>query len=99
MRIPRRKPSRSKRRLPFYHELIEDDRGGGGGGGGRGGEVGRAGASRSRRLHSAGRFRPGPNAASTALSRATGHNAVVKVDFGTEGTKRLLLRFSPVTKL
>jgi len=28
-----------------------------------------------------------------------GHNAVVKVDFGTEGTKRLLLRFSPVTKL
>jgi DNA helicase-2/ATP-dependent DNA helicase PcrA len=29
----------------------------------------------------------------------SGHNAVVKVDFGTEGTKRLLLRFSPVTKL
>jgi DNA helicase-2/ATP-dependent DNA helicase PcrA len=28
-----------------------------------------------------------------------GHNAVAKVDFGTEGTKRLLLRFSPVTKL
>ncbi|GEL94532.1 DNA helicase PcrA [Cellulomonas composti] len=28
-----------------------------------------------------------------------GQNAVVKVDFGSEGTKRLLLRFSPVTKL
>ncbi|WP_029289677.1 DNA helicase PcrA [Cellulomonas sp. HZM] len=28
-----------------------------------------------------------------------GPNAVVKVDFGTEGTKRLLLRYSPVTKL
>ncbi|MBT0994408.1 DNA helicase PcrA [Cellulomonas sp. DKR-3] len=28
-----------------------------------------------------------------------GHNAVVKVDFGSEGAKRLLLRFSPVTKL
>jgi DNA helicase-2/ATP-dependent DNA helicase PcrA len=28
-----------------------------------------------------------------------GHNAVAKVDFGTSGTKRLLLRFSPVTKL
>jgi DNA helicase-2/ATP-dependent DNA helicase PcrA len=28
-----------------------------------------------------------------------GPNAVAKVDFGTEGTKRLLLRFSPVTKL
>lgn len=28
-----------------------------------------------------------------------GQNAVAKVDFGTEGTKRLLLRFSPVTKL
>jgi hypothetical protein len=77
MRNPRRKPSRSKRQLPFYHELIEDDRVGGGGGGGRGGEVGRAGAPRSRHLHSTGRFRPGPNAASTALSRATGHNAVV----------------------
>ena len=77
MRNPRRKLSRSKRRLPFYHELIEDDRSGGGGGGGHGGEVGRAGASRSRHLHSTSRFRPGPNAASTALSRATGHNAVV----------------------
>ena len=29
----------------------------------------------------------------------SGPNAVVKVDFGTEGQKRLLLRFSPVTKL
>ena len=29
----------------------------------------------------------------------SGPNAVAKVDFGTEGTKRLLLRFSPVTKL
>ncbi|MGV8977027.1 MAG: DNA helicase PcrA [Cellulomonas sp.] len=29
----------------------------------------------------------------------SGRNAVAKVDFGTEGTKRLLLRFSPVTKL
>jgi DNA helicase II / ATP-dependent DNA helicase PcrA len=28
-----------------------------------------------------------------------GQNAVAKVDFGSEGTKRLLLRFSPVTKL
>ncbi len=28
-----------------------------------------------------------------------GTNAVAKVDFGTEGTKRLLLRYSPVTKL
>lgn len=28
-----------------------------------------------------------------------GANAVVKVDFGSEGTKRLLLRYSPVTKL
>ena len=28
-----------------------------------------------------------------------GHNAVAKVDFGEVGTKRLLLRFSPVTKL
>ena len=28
-----------------------------------------------------------------------GPNAVAKVDFGSEGTKRLLLRFSPVTKL
>ncbi|WP_129339652.1 DNA helicase PcrA [Cellulomonas endophytica] len=28
-----------------------------------------------------------------------GQNAVAKVDFGTEGVKRLLLRFSPVTKL
>ena len=30
---------------------------------------------------------------------SSGPNAVAKVDFGTEGTKRLLLRFSPVTKL
>ena len=29
----------------------------------------------------------------------SGQNAVAKIDFGTEGTKRLLLRFSPVTKL
>jgi DNA helicase-2/ATP-dependent DNA helicase PcrA len=29
----------------------------------------------------------------------TGQNAVAKVDFGSSGTKRLLLRFSPVTKL
>ncbi|HEY0187295.1 MAG TPA: DNA helicase PcrA [Cellulomonas sp.] len=28
-----------------------------------------------------------------------GHNSVAKVDFGSDGTKRLLLRFSPVTKL
>ena len=28
-----------------------------------------------------------------------GPNAVAKVDFGTDGIKRLLLRFSPVTKL
>ena len=28
-----------------------------------------------------------------------GPNAVAKVDFGSEGTKRLLLRYSPVTKL
>jgi DNA helicase-2/ATP-dependent DNA helicase PcrA len=29
----------------------------------------------------------------------SGQNAVAKVDFGSAGTKRLLLRFSPVTKL
>ncbi|WP_146900073.1 DNA helicase PcrA [Cellulomonas aerilata] len=29
----------------------------------------------------------------------SGPNAVAKIDFGTEGTKRLLLRYSPVTKL
>lgn len=29
----------------------------------------------------------------------TGPNAVAKVDFGAQGTKRLLLRYSPVTKL
>ena len=28
-----------------------------------------------------------------------GQHAVAKVDFGSEGEKRLLLRFSPVTKL
>ena len=28
-----------------------------------------------------------------------GPNAVAKIDFGTDGTKRLLLRYSPVTKL
>ncbi|PFG42309.1 ATP-dependent DNA helicase PcrA [Isoptericola jiangsuensis] len=28
-----------------------------------------------------------------------GHNAVARIDFGADGTKRLLLRFSPVTKL
>jgi len=28
-----------------------------------------------------------------------GPNAVAKIDFGTEGTKRLLLRYSPVTKI
>jgi len=28
-----------------------------------------------------------------------GTNAVAKIDFGADGTKRLLLRFSPVTKL
>ncbi|GAA1973862.1 DNA helicase PcrA [Isoptericola halotolerans] len=28
-----------------------------------------------------------------------GHNAVAKIDFGADGTKRLLLRFSPVTRL
>ena len=28
-----------------------------------------------------------------------GHNAVAKIDFGTYGEKRLLLRFAPVTKL
>jgi DNA helicase-2/ATP-dependent DNA helicase PcrA len=29
----------------------------------------------------------------------SGPNSVAKIDFGTEGTKRLLLRYSPVTKL
>ena len=29
----------------------------------------------------------------------TGNNAVAKIDFGESGTKRLLLRYSPVTKL
>ena len=28
-----------------------------------------------------------------------GHNAVAKIDFGSEGTKRLILRYAPVTKL
>ena len=28
-----------------------------------------------------------------------GANAVAKIDFGADGTKRLLLRYSPVTKL
>ena len=37
--------------------------------------------------------------APSSRSRAPGPNAVAKVDFGTDGTKRLLLRFSPVTKL
>ena len=78
MRNPRSNPSRSERRLPFYHELIEDDRrgGGGGGGSGRGGGAGRRGASNPRSPYSSG-SRLGPHAASTALSRATGHNAVV----------------------
>jgi DNA helicase-2/ATP-dependent DNA helicase PcrA len=29
----------------------------------------------------------------------TGPNAVARIDFGSDGTKRLLLRYSPVTKL
>ena len=29
----------------------------------------------------------------------SGLSAVAKIDFGTDGTKRLLLRYSPVTKL
>ncbi|WP_402461615.1 DNA helicase PcrA [Isoptericola aurantiacus] len=29
----------------------------------------------------------------------SGHNSVAKIDFGADGTKRLLLRFSPVTRL
>ncbi|WP_282949179.1 DNA helicase PcrA [Cellulomonas endometrii] len=33
------------------------------------------------------------------LVEGGGPNAVAKVDFGSEGTKRLLLRYSPVTKL
>ena len=78
MRNPRRKPFRSRRRLPLYHELIEDDRrGGGGGGGGIGGGVAGKAVGGSRRPYSPARSRPGPFAASTALSRATGHNAVV----------------------
>lgn len=36
---------------------------------------------------------------SVVALEGSGQNAVVKVDFGSEGTKRLLLRFSPVTKL
>ena len=28
-----------------------------------------------------------------------GPNCVAKIDFGSDGTKRLLLRYSPVTKL
>ena len=74
MRKPRRNPSRFKRRLPFYHELIEDDRRGGGGGGSGGG--GRS--PHSRRPYSSTRSRPGLHAASTALSRATGHNRKVQ---------------------
>ncbi len=79
MRNPRRKPFRSRRHLPLYQELIEDDRrgGGGGGGGGNGGGVAGKGAGGSRRPYSPARSRPDPFAASTALSRATGHNAVV----------------------
>ncbi|NMR18971.1 DNA helicase PcrA [Cellulomonas fimi] len=33
------------------------------------------------------------------LVEGGGPNAVAKIDFGSEGTKRLLLRYSPVTKL
>jgi len=36
---------------------------------------------------------------SVVAIEGAGPNAVAKVDFGTAGTKRLLLRFSPVTKL
>ncbi|MCL2454703.1 MAG: DNA helicase PcrA [Micrococcales bacterium] len=36
---------------------------------------------------------------SVVAVEGAGHNAVAKIDFGTAGTKRLLLRFSPVTKL
>ena len=36
---------------------------------------------------------------SVVALEGAGPNAVVKVDFGSAGTKRLLLRFSPVTKL
>ncbi len=32
-------------------------------------------------------------------TEGAGHNAVAKIDFGSHGTKRLLLRYSPVTKL
>jgi DNA helicase II / ATP-dependent DNA helicase PcrA len=33
------------------------------------------------------------------VMEGSGPNAVAKIDFGAEGTKRLLLRYSPVTKL
>ena len=36
---------------------------------------------------------------SVVALEGVGQNAVAKVDFGSSGTKRLLLRFSPVTKL
>jgi DNA helicase-2/ATP-dependent DNA helicase PcrA len=32
-------------------------------------------------------------------TEGSGPNAVAKIDFGADGTKRLLLRYSPVTKL
>ncbi|MCO5066949.1 MAG: hypothetical protein M9924_21515 [Rhizobiaceae bacterium] len=63
-------PNQSKQRLPFFHELLEDDDRRGGGGRGRTGDP--------RPRHQKGaKSRPAPHATSTALSRATGHNAVV----------------------
>ena len=54
--------------------------------------------SRSWRSATASRTTRTGSAPSIALEGA-GPNAVAKVDFGTDGVKRLLLRFSPVTKL
>ena len=39
------------------------------------------------------------NLGTVVVVEGAGPNAVAKIDFGAEGTKRLLLRYSPVTKL
>ena len=42
---------------------------------------------------------PGREAAAAPPKRIEGKNAVAKVDFGSAGVKRLLLRFAPIAKL
>ncbi|MCX8571155.1 hypothetical protein [Aminobacter sp. MET-1] len=67
MKSPSSNRSESKRRLPFFHELLEDEERRGGGGGGGSGPASRR--SRPSRRPSA--------APTTPFSRATGNNAVV----------------------